>query len=150
MGYRLTPTMEYKFLEKINKLNPMEMMINYALTGKMDESDIQDRINPSFNEIACNITFSAKPGRVGKILGLHDVSLFPEVIDVVATYSKGDIIPETAIGTLKQVIIRVFVIAKDKKELVSIIEKIIEKIRVYSEDGENMLLDVFDTKELAD
>lgn len=148
MGFRLTGSLEYKLISKINDINPMEMLINYALTGKMHETDIKRCINPNFKEWGCNVTFLAKPGIVGDIVGIKEVALIPEVIDVVPTYKEGDEIPLSATGTLAQVIIRVFAISKTKQELAEVINKIHNVIRVYSIKGENMLLETFDTQEL--
>ncbi|GAG27425.1 unnamed protein product [marine sediment metagenome] len=78
------------------------------------------------------------------------MSSFRGVIDVVPTYKEGEVIPATALGTLKQVIIRVFAIAETKQKLATIMDKIHNTIKVYSEDGENILLQTFDTKELFD
>jgi len=150
MGFRLTASLEYKIIEKETDINPLEMMVNYALTGKMNEADIKSYANPDFKEWGCNVTFLAKPGKVGKLVGISEVALLPEVIDVVPSYKEGDEIPLSSIGTLQQVIIRVFAVAKTKQELAEVIDKIHNTIKVYSEDGENMLLETFDTKELFD
>jgi carbamoylphosphate synthase large subunit len=148
MGYRLTGSLEYKIISKLNGMNPMEMMINYALSESMYEESIKDLVNPNHNELGCNITFLARPGKIGKILGVKEVSSMKEVIDVVPSYNEGDTIQESAIGTLTQVIMRVFAVAKDKHELATIMDRIHNTIRVYSQDGEDMLLDTFDTREL--
>jgi len=150
MGFRIAASMEYKITAKTNGINPMEMMVNYALKGKMNETDIKRDVNPNFKEWGCNITFLAKPGKIVKIIGIEEVSSFPGIIDVVPAYKEGEVIPATALGTLKQVIIRVFAIAETKQELAAIMDKIHNTIKVYSEDGENMLLQTFDTKELFD
>lgn len=148
MGFRLTGSLEYKIISKITGVNPMEMMVNYALSGKMNENSLQPLINPTFKEWGCNVTFLARPGKVGRILGVSEVASLPEVIDVVPAYIEGEVIPSSALGTLKQVIIRVFAIADTKQKLAEIIDKIHNTIQVYSEDGEDLLLEKFHTNEL--
>ncbi len=148
MGYRLTGSLEYKIIEKLNNINPMEMMINYSLTGLMYEKDIKPLVNPNYKEWGVNITFLAKPGRVGKIVGIDEVKSFEGVIDIVLTYSEGDVIPESALGTLEQVIIRVFATTKTKEELSILINKVQRTIKIYSQNGQDMQLEPFDTKEL--
>lgn len=150
MGFRLTGTLEYKILAKINGFNPMEMMVNYALTGKMNETDIRRYVNPNFKKWGCNVTFLAKPGRIGKIIGVSEAASFPGVIEVVPTYKEGDLIAATALGTLKQVVMRVFAVAGTKKDLGSVMDMIHNTIKVISENGENMLLQTFDTQELVE
>ncbi|KZL93690.1 ATP-grasp domain-containing protein [Clostridium magnum] len=148
MGFRLTGSLEYKIIRQISGINPLEMMINYALAESMNKISIKPLVNPNFKECGCNITFLAKPGKVGRILGVDEVYSLEEVIDVVPAYNEGDVIQESDIGTLKQVIIRVLIVAENKDELAKVIDKIYNTIKVYSEDGENMLLETFDTKDL--
>ena len=133
---------------KTEGINSVEMMVNFALKGKMNEISIKRNVNPNFKEWGCNISFLAKPGKIVKITGIEEVSSFPGIIDVIPTYQEGDIIPATALGTLEQIIVRVFAIAETKQELAATIEKIHNTIKVYSEDEESMLMQTFDTREL--
>ena len=148
MGFRLTGSLEYKIISQISGINPLEMMINYALTESMNEIPIEPLINPNFKGYGCNITFLVKPGKIGTILGINEVYSLEEVIDVVSAYNEGDVIQESDIGTLKQVILRVLIVAENKYELAKVIDKIYNTIKVYSEDGKDMLLETFDTREL--
>ncbi|NLY76518.1 MAG: ATP-grasp domain-containing protein [Tissierellia bacterium] len=148
MGYRLTGSMEYKIISKLNGINPLEMMVNYALTGKAYEYSIRQLVNPNYKEWGFNLTYLAKPGKIGKISGIDEVCSLKGVIDVVLTYCEGDLIPQSAVGTLQQVVLRVFGIAKTKDEMATLIDKIHSLVSIYSVEGESMLLDVFDSKEL--
>jgi biotin carboxylase len=148
MGFRLTGTLEYKIISQINGINPLEMMINYALTGAMNEASIESHISPNFKEWGCNITFLAKPGKVGRIIGVKEVNSLEGVIDVVTAYNEGDVIKESAIGTLQQIIVRAFAVARSKRELAKVIDKIHNTVKVFSEDGKNMLLETLDPEEL--
>jgi len=148
MGYRLSTAMEHVIISKLNKINPLEMMINYALTGKMNEKSIKPFTNPNYHKWGCNITFLAKPGRVGQIIGIDEVSSLEKVIDIIPNYSEGDVIPESALGTLNQVVLRVFATTRTKSELAELINKVQSLIKIHSTDGRDMLLDVFDTREL--
>ena len=148
IGYRLNGTMEYKIIQKQNGINPMEMMVNYALTGLMYGEPVKPILNPDYSDWGFSLAFIAKPGRVGKILGVEKVMSYPGVIDVVPFYFRNDLIPESAIGTLKQIIFKVYATAKSKVEMAKWMDKIKDSIKVFSADGENMLLDCFDTREL--
>jgi hypothetical protein len=37
MGYRLTGSLEYKLMDKLLGINPLNMMIEFALTGKVNQ-----------------------------------------------------------------------------------------------------------------
>jgi biotin carboxylase len=150
MGYRLTGSLEYKITEKVNGINPLKMMIHFALTGYMDNGQNFNDINPNFSKYACNITFLAKPGVIGKIEGVDMALKIPQVVDVFPSYSVGDTIPESAIGTLSQVVLRAFAVADTKEELAKIMDELHNFIEVYSIEGDNMLLDTFNVKELYD
>jgi biotin carboxylase len=149
MGYRLTGTLEYKILERVSGINPLEMMIRYALTGKMSDGELAERVNPEFSMPACNMTFSARPGEIGAIEGIEEVLRIPEVIDVFSSYEAGDIIPSSALGTLQQVVLRVFAAADTSSRLIEVMEAVQNEIDVVSPTRESMLLPGFDTNELV-
>lgn len=81
--------------------------------------------------------------------GLETVADMADVLDVVTAYSPGDVIPENAIGTLKQVVLRVFGTSNTKNEMKTLMARIHKAIKVYSEDGEDMLLEVLNVDELT-
>jgi biotin carboxylase len=148
IGYRLTGSLEYKLLEKVCGYNPLDMMIKFALTGSMYEGDLEALINPNFDQYAANITFLVKPGVIGKIIGVEEIKKVPGVIDAVLAHVEGDEIPESAIGTLKQIVLRAFAVAETKEELAKIISQVHSLFHVYSDRGEDMLLSKFDIEEM--
>ncbi len=148
MGYRLTGSLEYKLISHACGFDPMDMMIHFALTGKMSRVDLGKLTNPNFNKPYCNITLLARPGKVGKMQGIEETKKIPGVLDVFCSYAEGDEIPDKALGTLAQVIIRVFAFANTKRELAGLMDKVHNTINVFSEEEESMLLPVFDTQEL--
>jgi hypothetical protein len=150
MGFRLAGTLEYHILWETSGINTLEMMVNFALMGKMSDIDIKKYANPYFKKWSCNVTFLAKPGKIGKIVGIEEIALLPEVIAIIKAYNEGDIIPSSALGTLAQVVVRVFAITCTKQQLCEVMNKVQNTINVYSEDGKDMLLPTFDTKELFD
>jgi hypothetical protein len=97
---------------------------------------------------ACNMTFSARPGEIGAIEGIEEVLRIPEVIDVFSSYEAGDTIPSSAIGTLQQVVLRVFAVGDTSSRLIEVMEAVQREIDVVSPTGESMLLPSFDTSEL--
>lgn len=147
MGFRLTGSLEYKIMEPLIGINHLELMIEFSITGKMGETDLFKNLNPKYSSYGCNITLLARPGQIGKIEGIKTLFSFPEVIDVFPSYKEGDVIPDIAKGTLQQVVLRVFAVTRTKAELIKVIEKIHDVIRVTSISGENMLLDKLNTED---
>ena len=148
MGYRLTGSLEYKIMEPLIGVDPLELMIKFAITGEMGEVDTLKKLNPKWDSYSCNITFLAKPGQIKTIKGIEEVLSFTEVVDAFPSYKEGDVIPENAKGTLQQVVLRVFAIAKTKNHLIEVMDRIHEAISVTSIDDDDMLLDKFNTMEL--
>jgi biotin carboxylase len=140
MGFRLNGSMEYKITSKFNNINSLEMMINYALTGIMNDKPIKEFVNPFYPNWGCVLFFVVKPGKIGKIIGVDKVRSLPEIIDIEAIYREGDLIHESSAGTLKQVILKVFLSTDSKAKLVNVISQIQRMIEVYDINGENLLL----------
>ena len=148
IGYRLTGSLEYKLLEAVCDYNQLEMLIRFAVTSQMAESPVGERVNPEFEKYACNVSFLIRPGVIDKIYGMDDIVNLPGVIDAVLARTEGEEILEMDKGTLKQIIMRVFATASSKEELGETLNKIYSSLKVLSTDGENMLLEGFDTKDL--
>lgn len=144
IGYRLTGSLEYKIIDHATGFNPMKMMLEYAITGQSNPS-IKYLANPFFKKTYCNITFLANPGVIGSIRGVEQIKEMDQVLDIVLSYGVGDEIPQKALGTLAQVVARVFAYADTKIELISLMDNIHKEFYVLEQSGANMLLPVFDT-----
>ncbi len=147
IGYRITGSLEYKIIEHASGYNPLEMMIQQAISDSVIV-DIEKLANPHFTNHYCNITFSAYPGTIETISGVNEILGMPNVIDMVLSYDQGDEIPKEALGTLAQVVARVFAHARTKEELILVMEDIYHKFKVTSVTGENMLLPPLNTNQL--
>ncbi len=118
IGYRLTGTQEYHILENICGFNPLKMLVNYALTGKMlKEEDALD-VDPLFHgKKAAIITYLMKPGKIGHLIQKEN----NELMCFIWNHNVGDeIIHE---GTLTQIIARAYLIADEDNELNDKIER---------------------------
>src|SRR5699024_3182370 len=140
IGYRLTGTLEYKLLNELQNYNPLEMMIHFALTGRMTNDRIENKVNPLWNKYACNISLLSKPGKIGTINGIEKVKEIPGVIDVVLAHVEGELLPEKSKGTLSQITVRVFATAENKDILGRIFNKVNTAIEIISDTGENLRL----------
>lgn len=141
IGFRLTGTQEYNILSKLCGYNPLEMLVNYSLTGKMCEEDIEDKVDPYFNgNYASIITILSNPGKVTSIEGIEVINQLPYVEKLLLNHEIGDEIPVSAKGTLVQIMARVFVICETKEQL-ALTEKTVRTLfKVRDEFGNNMLI----------
>lgn len=137
MGFRLSGTQEYRIFEKICGVNPLKMMTNYALTGKM--SDQICKVKADYDIFGANVTFLAKPSQIGSFIGLDDVSAMNGVVAVVKNKHENETIPDSALGTLNQVVLRVFVIADNRASLIEKIKEIRSKVQILDISGHNIL-----------
>lgn len=148
IGFRLTGSLEYKLLESICGYNPLEMLIRFALTGKMADYSLDEKVNPYWDKYACNVSFLVMPGIISEINGVDEIKKIPGVIDAVLAHVEGEEIQESYRGTLKQIVLRAFGVASTQDELEDLLNEIYSSLEVLSLDGANMLLEGFDTIEM--
>jgi len=146
-GFRFAGAQGHKIINAVNGIDTLEMMIRYSLTGKMTGWDIKKNDNPNFKKWACKLTPIAKLGTIARISGLDEIVKYPEVFDIAPVHEEGDKI--TAIGTLDQLIARIFIVSEDKQTLIDVINNINRTIKVTNIEGEDMLLTPFDAKILT-
>ena len=150
LGYRLTGTLEYKLQEALFGFNPLKMMIRHSLTGQMLEEG--DHFDPAVlarsNRYGFNVTILGKEGTIDRIEGGDQILAMPSVKDCVFKLVEGDRISRDMIGTLGQIVARIFFTADDLEEAASILEAIYGHIRVWDDRGEDMILDRFNPEEL--
>lgn len=140
LGYRLTGSLEYKILERVCGYNPLEMMIHFALTGKMGEESIADKAAPEFKTPAFNVSCLCAPGTIKSITGIDRVKEMPEVEDVVIAHAPGETITEQMRGLLAQITVRVLGSVASKEILLPTMQRIDDTIHIIGEKGEQLLL----------
>lgn len=140
LGFRLTGSLEYKILERVCGYNPLEMMIAFALTGKMGEESIAAKAVPEFKAPAFNVSCLCAPGTITKIEGIDEVKAMPEVEDVVIAHTPGETITEQMKGLLAQITVRVLGSVNNKEQLLPVMQKIDDTIHIIGSGGEELLL----------
>lgn len=141
LGYRLTGTLEYRNIEALCGYNPLDMLIEFALTGRMDSQNCAARIDPFLHgRYGYNVSILCKPGTVGEIKGLEDVLSLPGVCDAVVSHPPGDTITEAMKGRLAQITVRVLGQADSIEEMQESMLRCQTMIRVISQEGEDMVL----------
>jgi biotin carboxylase len=148
MGYRLTGTQEYYILDHESGINPMHMMVHYALTGKMARNQILKLVSPQYKNHYCLLNFLVKPGKIEKIDGAQELGSIPEVIKVIFEKKTGDLIRESDLGTLRQIALRVYVVADTKQNLLRTVKYINKTVQIISSSGTTMLLAPWDISQI--
>lgn len=141
IGFRLSGTQEHLVLESICGYNPLKLLTDFSFDGYFkNKSELLKKINPHFKEYACNITFLAKPSKIHKFVGIDEVRKMPGVIRVVKNKLEGEVIPKSALGTLNQVVLRIFAKAENLENLKRTITLVTSKISVLDESSNNVLI----------
>lgn len=148
IGYRITGSLEYKLFKELYGIDTLKMLIHYSLTGKMNFYGYNIEEILSTNRIGVNVTMLGKEGTVSKILGRDKIMEIPGIIDVTIKTVPGDKITKEMIGTLGQIVVRIFFTADNLEKALDIIDDVYSKIQILDENGENMILDVAKREEI--
>lgn len=142
-GYRLNGAQEHLILSQVSGIDAKEMYINFALSGKVANDDLEKKANPKHEEICCKLSPLVRTGKIEKIEGLDKIEEFADVVSVNPSYNSGDVVD--GYGTLKQIVCRFFIVSKTKEELISTINGIYSTLKVIDTNGNDMLIGQFDT-----
>ena len=132
--------MEYKIFDTVAGYNPLKMLINHALTGKMCDGDIAGKINPISMRPSYNVSCLCAPGTIASIDGCDKLKESEGIIDFILTHYPGDTITEEMRGLLTQITVRVLGYVDNKEQLCEAMQNIEAKIQIVSTEGENLLL----------
>lgn len=145
MGYRIAGAQGQNIISAVNGVDALEMLVRFSLTGKMSGYDLKTQDTANFKKYACKLTPVLKKGKITKIYGLNKIEAIDGVSKIVPVNNIGDVIDDDAIGTLKQLLTRIYLVADTLEELKEKINKIQDLLIVYDENGEDMILEKFDT-----
>ena len=137
-GLRMGGEQFYVFAEKLNGISSLEMMIEFALTGKMTLYDAKTQDNYKFSKYCCNYYIPLKAGKIAKIEGLDQVNAMPQVLQNKQFKFVGDNISDTS--SLDRVIFRIHVMDDTKEDFANTLCKISDTIRILDENGNDMQL----------
>lgn len=145
MGYRLGGTSQYRYTYAINGINNLEMLIAHSLTGSMDYYP-QNMDNALFNKPCCTLTLRSRPGKIDKIIGIEEVRDMEGCLYLETHYTEGETVKKT--NSLSEMVFWAFLIADHETELRELIRKIKNTLKVLDENGDNMLISLFDENRL--
>jgi biotin carboxylase len=140
-SYRIWGSKTELFIEKNNGINVLKMMVNLSLTGKMIGWDVKKHDNPYFKQHCCCMLFPVLPGKVERIDGLDEIKKMPEVFNITNMHNVGDTIELS--GSLRQLLLRIYLCANDKEKLIAAINKINSLLRITSVEGKDMRMKWF-------
>lgn len=137
-GLRMGGEQFYVFAEKLNGISSLELMIEFALTGKMTMYDAKTQDNYKFSQYCCNYYIPLKPGRICKIEGVDEINAMPQLLQNRQFKFVGDEISSTS--SLDRVIFRLHVMDKTKEAFAKTLCKISDTVKILDENGNDMQL----------
>lgn len=144
-GYRLGGAQMYIFTQALTGINVMEMMVNYALTGKMtDTPDVLVNDNPFFVKPCCQLNIPLRPGIITVLEGITEIKKIEGVLNITEVRKKGDLI--RADGSIGQLCLRIHIIADSVEDLAQIIDRINSNLTILDENDNDMLLHRYSLK----
>lgn len=141
-GLRMGGEQFYVFAEKLNGISSLELMIEFALTGKMTLSNALEQDNYRFSQYCCNYYIPLKPGRIAEISGIEEVNAMPQVLQNRQFKFVGDEISATS--SLDRVCFRLHVMDRTKEDFAKTLCKISDTIRIFDTDGNDMQMQKLD------
>lgn len=141
-GFRLNGAQEHMIVSKLTGIDAKELLINYALTGKMSDKNVSELADPTFGgKWACKLSPLGKLSKIGSIVGVEEIEKNDGVISVCMNYEPGRTV--RGLGTQRQMIANIFTYADTKEDLIETIRFVNEHFDVTDEKGESMLLKPF-------
>ncbi len=140
MQFRLGGMRHYNFVQKENGIDLLAMHIRFALTGKFEGWDLSKCDTPYYKNTYCSLNLLLKDGIITSVEGLDILDEIPEVVSSLPMHAIGDKVELS--GTVFQIFMKVSLVADSYEALMQVLEKIQNHIRVYDENGENMMLSI--------
>ncbi len=147
IGFRLEGSLSFHYSDYINSVNPMQMMIRYALTGTMGDDEFIDKTSePHFDKTGVTVVLLVTKGKIAHISGLEEIEKEKCVIHITRKLKVGD--ECRLLADFSQVLSRIYLCSDDRQELIRTIDKIYDTVKVLDENGNNMLIGRYDADEL--
>jgi len=138
-GFRMGGAQNYILSQYQWGINSLECMINYALTGSMNDTPIIDVDNARFRHPCCNYYVGLKPGTIAKMGDVEEIRSLPGVLNVTVMCGEGAVIEDT--NALERICLRIHVVGESAEILAENLVRISKTLVVKSTLGEDMQLE---------
>lgn len=138
-GLRMGGEQFYVFTKPLNGISSLDMMIEFALTGKITCGDVRTQDNCKFSKSCCNYYITLKGGTIDKIEGLDEVLGMKQVLQNATFHQVGDVIKDT--NSLDRVIYRMHVMDDTPEQLAETLCKISKTLRIMAKEGYEMQIE---------
>ncbi len=149
-GFRLQGEAPHLITKEVFGFDQREMLIRFALTGSEGEIDFDSQDNALLKgKQAATLWILVREGEIKSINGLDEVIVKPEVVHNGQRLFVGDTVPRDSVGTERQVLTRLYLVADTKKDLAKIILFCINKIEVFDTNDDDMRIPLDEATQYA-
>lgn len=143
-GFRLQGEAPHLLMKAIHGFDQREMLIRFALTGSEGDVDLEKDDDTNLRgKWAATLWILLKKGHIAKIQGLDEIANDSNVVANIQRLYEGDDVADEWIGTEKQVLTRLYLVCDSKEELAACLKEYQQKIQVFDENGNNLVLKGF-------
>lgn len=139
---RSTGAEEYVLYEKIKNIDLLKMLIEFSINSKTRTLHIDD--TSYITKCAANLVIQIKTGKICKIDGFEKLNNIKSIINITNCHNINDVVKNR--GTLDQTLMRIHIVDDSFNQLKESIKNILSSIKVYDENGDDMLMKQFDVK----
>ncbi len=142
MQFRLGGMRHYTFVQAENGIDTLAMHIRFALTGRFEGYDLSKMDTPYYKKTYCSLNILLKDGVITKLEGLEVLDKLPEIKSYLPMHQIGDKLELS--GTVFQIFMKASIVAESKEDLKIVLTEIQNNIKVYDENGNNMMLRILE------
>lgn len=138
-GLRCAGEAPYRILNKVNGINFMNNLVDYALLGAVQGVDITKDDPFLKGKVCCVASFVWRGGTIDRIIGYKEaIDKVHSIVDSECRYHEGDTIPMG--NTLRQIMMRFVLVCDNVEQMIGDIETINKSVKVLDKNGDDMCL----------
>jgi biotin carboxylase len=144
-GFRLQGEAPHIAIRAVNGFDHRQMLLNFALTGTMGVDDLESRNDFLLRgKRACTLWVLLKSGIIRDIRGLDSIRRDPCVVFVLQRFEEGDRVATDMVGTERQVLARIYMVADSGDILAQKVEQFKSDLSVVDSEDNDMIVDWLD------
>ncbi len=141
-GLRL-PGGEYeRMFESVFGRNPMEPLIEFALTGKVETVDFRPDDAYLNGKIAAQVLPTLRAGTITKISGMEEIKSHKNVVSAFERFKEGDLILATR--NVNQRFCEIDIVCDNEEQMSEVVSWVYDTLKIEDEFGHDMLVSKFD------
>jgi biotin carboxylase len=146
-GFRIQGEAPHIYVNALYGLDQREMLIKYALGSDLDSKEFEEKNDSRFmGKVARTIWVLGKLGIISEYEGIEEIKATPGILSVHTRFCQGDELTQEMIGTERQVLLRIHLLASSIESLDDLNCFVVSKLKVLDLNGNSMIHDIYDPK----